>query len=330
MFRFEHPGFFWLMALPLLLIAMVWLRKWAAGKNWSRWGSESSNSRIIAALPRSRFGWMSIAGIVLLSMAATNPQWGFRKVAVESKSAQIYLVLDISNSMLAEDIAPNRLERAKRLALDLSNAFRTDKVGLILFAGNAYMQSPLTTDWHAIQLFLNAANPDQAGTQGTAIGDAIRLAMKSQGEEEAGQGALLVLTDGEDHDSDAPSAIEEATAAGWATYLIGVGTEAGGTIPVSLDGTRDVKRDENGQPVMTALNEPLMKELVQKGNGRYFHINQGVSIIDDLKGELAALGRTQMEKRSFSEHKSFFQYFLFPGLLLILVPLMVNYKFDLL
>ncbi len=330
MFRFEHPGFFWLMALPLLLIAMVWLRKWAAGKNWSRWGSESSNSRIIAALPRSRFGWMSIAGIVLLSMAATNPQWGFRKVAVESKSAQIYLVLDISNSMLAEDIAPNRLERAKRLALDLSNAFRTDKVGLILFAGNAYMQSPLTTDWHAIQLFLNAANPDQAGTQGTAIGDAIRLAMKSQGEEEAGQGALLVLTDGEDHDSDAPSAIEEATAAGWATYIIGVGTEAGGTIPVSLDGTRDVKRDENGQPVMTALNEPLMKELVQKGNGRYFHINQGVSIIDDLKGELAALGRTQMEKRSFSEHKSFFQYFLFPGLLLILVPLMVNYKFDLL
>lgn len=330
MFRFEHPGFFWLMALPLLLIAMVWLRKWAAGKNWSRWGSESSNSRIIAALPRSRFGWMSIAGIVLLSMAATNPQWGFRKVAVESKSAQIYMVLDISNSMLAEDIAPNRLERAKRLALDLSNAFRTDKVGLILFAGNAYMQSPLTTDWHAIQLFLNAANPDQAGTQGTAIGDAIRLAMKSQGEEEAGQGALLVLTDGEDHDSDAPSAIEEATAAGWATYLIGVGTEAGGTIPVSLDGTRDVKRDENGQPVMTALNEPLMKELVQKGNGRYFHINQGVSIIDDLKGELAALGRTQMEKRSFSEHKSFFQYFLFPGLLLILVPLMVNYKFDLL
>lgn len=273
---------------------------------------------------------MSIAGIVLLSMAATNPQWGFRKVAVESKSAQIYLVLDISNSMLAEDIAPNRLERAKRLALDLSNAFRTDKVGLILFAGNAYMQSPLTTDWHAIQLFLNAANPDQAGTQGTAIGDAIRLAMKSQGEEEAGQGALLVLTDGEDHDSDAPSAIEEATAAGWATYIIGVGTEAGGTIPVSLDGTRDVKRDENGQPVMTALNEPLMKELVQKGNGRYFHINQGVSIIDDLKGELAALGRTQMEKRSFSEHKSFFQYFLFPGLLLILVPLMVNYKFDLL
>ncbi len=141
----------------------------------------------------------------LLTIAAANPQWGYRSVAVESKTADMYLVMDISNSMLAEDIAPSRLERARRIALDLSTAFKSDRVGLILFAGNAYIQSPLTTDWHAIQLFLNAAHPDQAGTQGTAIGEALRLilAAKSEGDA-AGQGAIIVLTDGEDHDSDAP------------------------------------------------------------------------------------------------------------------------------
>ncbi len=151
---------------------------------------------------------------------------------MQNKSAEIYLVLDISNSMLAEDVAPNRLEKAKKLAMDISTAFKTDKVGLILFAGNAYIQSPLTTDWHAIQLYLNAANPDQAGTQGTAIGEAIRLAIKSKKEkEDSGEGAIIILTDGEDHDSDAPTAIEEAGKEGWETYIIGVGTAEGGAHP---------------------------------------------------------------------------------------------------
>jgi len=236
--------------------------------------------------------------------------------------------MDISNSMLAEDIAPSRLERARRIALDLSNAFRSDRVGLILFAGNAYIQSPLTTDWHAIQLFLNAAHPDQAGTQGTAIGEAVRLILKPKGGDAAGQGAIIILTDGEDHDSDAPDAVEEAAEAGWMTYIIGVGTETGATIPMAIDGQKDVKRDEAGQPVQTALNRPLMMELAQKGKGRYFDATVGESIVDDLKQELAGLERSQMEKRSFTEHRSYFQWFLLPAMLLLLVLAGVNYKFD--
>ncbi len=317
------------MLLPAGIVLLLVLRSRSWKIAWSKWGSDGSNQRLMAMLPRPKWGWVSTAGIFLVAMAAVNPQWGYKKVAVDTKSADIYLLLDISNSMLAEDIAPNRLERAKRLALDISTAFKTDKVGLILFAGNAYMQSPLTTDWHAIQLYLSAANPDQAGTQGTAIGEAVRLALKSHAaNDDAVPGALILLTDGEDHDTDAPAAISDAASAGWVTYVIGIGTAAGSTIPVMIDGNKDLKRDENGQPVKTALNEPLMKELVQKGNGKYYSISQDPSIVEDLRNELNTLARNQMEKRSFSEHKSYFQWFLLPGLILLLVPVVINYRFD--
>jgi Ca-activated chloride channel family protein len=330
MFRFEHPEFFWLAFLPILVVSLYFLRKYFTGADWKHWGTVGSNDKAQAEKSlRPRWLWLGIVASIGLIIAAANPQWGYRAIAVESKSADIYLVMDISNSMLAEDIAPSRLERARRMALDLSTAFKTDRVGLILFAGNAYMQSPLTTDWHAIQLFLNAANPNQAGTQGTAIGEAVRLATKSKSDEDAaGQGALIILTDGEDHDQDAPEAIKEATAEGWATYIIGFGTEQGGMIPVSISGRRDVKRDKNGQPVQTALNRPLMQELAREGGGKYYDADEGSTIVADLKEELAGLERSQMEKRSFSEHRSYFQWFLFPAVLLIFALVSLNYKFD--
>jgi Ca-activated chloride channel family protein len=330
MFRFEHPEFFWLMIIPVLGILFYYVSNRLSRLSWGAWGSETSNTKAIEQMGSyPRHWWMGLAGIILLCLAAVNPQWGYKKTAVQNKSADLYLALDISNSMLAEDVAPNRLDRAKKMAMDISNEFKTDRVGLILFAGNAYIQSPLTTDWHAIQLYLNAANPDQAGTQGTAIGEAVRLALKSKKDNENPEdGAIIMLTDGEDHDSDAKTAIEEAVKAGWTTYIIGVGTEAGGHIPIMVDGNKDLKRDENGQPVTTRLNEPLMKELADAGHGLYFNLTDNTTILDDLKKELSTLERTQMQKRSFSEHKSYFQWFLISGLLLILGAAGLNFRFD--
>ena len=330
MFRFEHPVLFWAALIPVLLIGLYFARYFLLARDWSKWGTEQSNQKVLATnQSRPRWLWLSLAALILLVIAFVNPQWGFKTVTVENKTADIYILMDISNSMLAQDVAPSRLERARRFALDVSDAFRSDKVGLILFAGNAYMQSPLTTDWHAIQLYLNAAGPDQAGTQGTAIGDAIRLVLESK-KDDVGEshGALIVLTDGEDHDSDAPSQVAAANASGWITYLIGIGTETGATIPVAIDGQKDVKRDETGQPVKTALNKSLMTELAQKGKGKYYDLTEGNSIIQDLKKELAGLERNQLEKRSFSEHRSYFQWFLLPALLLILLLTVVNYKYD--
>ncbi len=157
MFRFEHPEFFWTLAFVVLILLAYFIRKYLSHKDWSHWGDGPSNEKIGSGSKfKPKWLGLGVLGSMLLCIATVNPQWGFRSVTVENQSADLYLMMDISNSMLAEDIAPSRLERARRFALDFSNAFRTDKVGLILFAGNAYLQSPLTTDWHAIQLYINA------------------------------------------------------------------------------------------------------------------------------------------------------------------------------
>lgn len=330
MFRFEHPEFFWLIIIALVVTGALYTGKHLWSKDLLKWGNPNTARRLADKLKeRSSLTWLSIAAILLLNLAAVNPQWGLRTRAIEKKTADIYLLLDISNSMLAEDIAPNRLERAKKFALEVASAFKSDRIGLVVFAGNAYMQSPLTTDWHAIQLYLNSANPDQAGTQGTEIGKAIKLAAHSRTDEEtSSEGAMVIITDGEDHDSDAPGAISDAVAAGWTTYVIGVGTEQGGTIPMLVDKTRDVKRDESGQPVITKLNRNLMMELAQQGNGHYFDITDGPSIIESLKTELAKLERSHMEKRSFSEHKSYYQWFLMAALIVLMLIPTIRYKYD--
>ena len=329
MFRFEHPGFLWLTALAVGVLVFYYVRRYLLSHDWNRWGSEVSNLKVLNQdRMKPKWMWLGLASTLLLTLAAANPQWGYRSVAVESKSADIYLALDISNSMLAEDVPPSRLEKAKRIAMDISTRFQSDRVGLILFAGNAYMQSPLTTDWHAIQLFLNAAHPDQAGTQGTAIGEAIRLVLHTNDKEEASQGAIIILTDGEDHDGDAPEAITEAAEGGWLTCIIGVGTEAGSTIPNTLDGQKYTKRDQNGQPVVTKLNKSLMMDLAEKGKGKYLDASNSNQLMPEIEDAIAGLERTQMEKRSFTEHRSYFQWFLLPGLLILLFLVTVNYKFD--
>lgn len=329
MFRFEHPEFFWLALLTLLIAVFVMIRYKRREQDLAQWGSQSTARRLSKELFRDpRLLGLVMLSFILLTLAAVNPQWGTRTRTVEGSTGDIYILFDISNSMLAEDIAPNRLERARKLGLDIAESFRRDRIGLILFAGNAYLQSPLTTDWNAIQLYLTSAHPDQAGTQGTSVGKAIRLVGAASEEEEESQGALIIITDGEDHDSDALTAMQEAATKGWTSYVIGVGTENGATIPMVIDRRKDVKRDESGQPVITKINRSFMQQLAQAGNGRYFDVAESSSIVSSLKEELSDLERSRKEKRSFSEHVSYYQWFLVAALaILMLVPL-IRYKYD--
>ena len=330
MFRFEHPEFFWLAILAVIIVGSIFIRRSLRQRDWLRWASTSSYARIAEGMKdRSSFNGLIVLAAILLILAAVNPQWGYKTEDVESKTADIYLLLDISNSMLAEDVAPSRMDKAKRFAMELSTEFKTDRVGLILFAGNAYIQSPLTTDWHAIQLYLSSANPAQAGTQGTAIGEAITLAtqIRNEGEDKRG-GALIAITDGEDHDSDAPAALQEAVSKGWITYIVGVGTEEGSTIPMEIDGKPDVKRDNSGQPVVSRMNRSLMIDLAQQGNGKYFDLTDGKAIITNLEKELATLERTQLEKRSFSEHRSYYQWFLMGAMGVLLLYVTLRHKYE--
>ncbi len=330
MFRFEHPEFLWIGILVPLLLAMYFVRRYLLGRDRAKWGETSflptSNDKAYAG---PRWLWLGLMSLMLLVFAAANPQSGLKTTRVESKSADIYLLLDISTSMLAGDVAPNRLDRAKKIAVDLSETFKQDRVGLILFAGNAYVQSPLTTDRHAVQMFINAANPDQAGTQGTAIGEAIRLLLRQDDDGSEHKGAIIVLTDGEDHDSDAEAAVNEAREAGWTTYIIGIGTTEGSTIPMSYNGMSDVKRDESGKPVITSLNAPLMTSLASKGGGAFYDATKETNLTGAITSALSGLERTQTAERSFSEYKSYYQVFLLPAILFLCAIAVLNFKYEL-
>lgn len=328
MFRFEHPEFLWLATLAPVLLILYVLRRYLLSKDWKAWNGQPNVGQANHFLVRPRHLWLGLPAVLLLAVASANPQWGYRTVTVENQSADLYILLDISNSMLAEDVAPNRLDRAKQLAIELVERFSQDRIGLIVFAGHAYMQSPLTTDKHAIQLFINAASPDQAGTQGTAIGEGLRLLMKPKTQEQASGGAIIIFTDGEDHDSEAQSLAEEAAKAGWVTYVLGIGTTEGATIPMRYDGNSDVKRDQNGQPVITALNGELMAELATAGQGKYFEVASEKDVIQSLAEELEGLERTQNARRSFSEYNSYYQWFLLPALLLLCLLTLLNPKFE--
>lgn len=330
MFRFEHPEFVWLISVTLVVVGSFIVRK----RNWIRdlsdWGSASTIKKIGSRIKDSSpLTWLIVTAFLIINIAALNPQWGTKTRTIDKKTAEVYILFDISNSMLAEDIAPSRLERAKRFALDLAAAFKNDRVGLVVFAGNAYMQSPLTTDWNAIQLYLNSAHPDQAGTQGTVIGKAVGLAVSSRSsEEEKGEGAIIIITDGEDHDEDAVESVKDALEEGWTTYVVGVGTEKGGMIPVVINDQKDFKRDQAGEAVVTAMNTALMTNLAQQGNGKFYNITEGAGIIEDLKTELAKIERTHLDKRSFSEHKSYYQWFLMGAIIIMLTVVTIRYKYD--
>ena len=329
MFRFEHPEFLYTLFLPLILLGLFFLYRYQRNRLMHTLADEHLHQRLLSEFSKSK-EWVKwgiyLIGLLLITIAYSNPQWGYKKEKVQTKSADIYIAIDISNSMLAQDVAPNRLERAKRFANDLVQELKGDRIGLILFAGGAYLQMPLSTDYAAAELFIKSANPSNAGTQGTAIGEALQVAMKTYEDGSAHHKALIILTDGEDHDEASQEMMEKAKDAGLVPYIIGVGTEEGGFIPINIRGREDYKRDQNGAPVRTTVNEQLMRDLAIAGEGRYFNISNQDNVISDLKDRLEQLEKQDVEERSFSEFESYFQYFLFLGLLLILIHEMLSLR----
>ena len=257
--------------------------------------------------------------IALLILAYANPQWGNKKEKVKIQSSDVFIALDISQSMMAEDVSPNRLERAKRLGQNLIQALKGNRIGLIYFAGNAYLQMPLSSDYSAALMFLSSANTNQAGTQGTAISEAIQLALRAFENDKATQRAMIIITDGETHDQESIAQAREAREMGLKIFTIGIGTEEGAFVPYGHQGRELYKRDENGNPVTSVLNTSLVKDLAEAGGGKSFLIGQGNQIISGLKRDIALLEKEEIEQRAFSDYASYFQYFLFLGILVLLV-----------
>ena len=329
MFRFEHPLFLWSFAILPLLIGLFLFSRWMSARAQGKFSTDNAMKRLLGQWSQGKELVRTILlflGIALLCMALANPQWGVRREKVQAKAADIFIALDISNSMYAQDIAPSRLERAKKFAADLVHALRGERIGLILFAGNAYLQMPLTTDYAAAAIFIKSAHPGLATTQGTAIGEAINLAMRAFPEEDGHNKAMILLTDGENHEEGAIESMERARDAGLIPFLISVGMTEGAFIPVVVQGREDYKRDEQGNPIRTSVNEGFLKELAQAGDGMLYNIFNPEFVIRDIQEKIDAFDKREMEQQAFKDFESYYQYFLFGGILMLLVSWVVGEK----
>lgn len=326
MFRFEYSAalyLLWLLPLLwLLFLAYMTYRK----KQMEQLGKSSLLQRLTPGFwsQRARITMSLWSVTILLSILAfANPQWGNKKDKVKALSSDVYIALDISQSMMATDISPNRLERSKRLIQNLIQALRGNRIGLIFFAGNAYLQMPLSSDYSAAQIFAASANTSQAGTQGTAIEEAIDLAMKAYEPDKAYQRALIVITDGEDHDGDAISKAEKAKTAGLNIFAIGVGSSDGAFVPYMVQGQEQYKRDEQGNPVKSALNSELIRNLANAGGGKAYFLTEGNELIGSLKRDIDLLEKQEVEQKSFSEYASYYQYLLMLALICLLIDFLI-------
>ena len=252
-----------------------------------------------------------------------RPQFGSKLKKVKREGVELIIALDVSNSMMAEDIQPNRLERAKRAISRLVDRLKDDKIGLIVFAGDAYTQLPITSDYNSAKLFLNAVNTQIVPKQGTAIGAAINLASRSFSPGGESSRAIIVITDGENHEDDAIAEAEAAVEKGIVVHTIGMGLPSGSPIPILRNGQTDYLKDRDGNVVVTKLNEQMMEQIAAAGSGIYVRANNAQVGLNTLFSEINDMEKQEMESRSYSEYDDQFQYFFAVGLLLILMEFII-------
>ncbi len=269
--------------------------------------------------------------IILLCLAITsfvialvNPQFGTKMETVKREGVDVVFAVDVSKSMLAEDIAPNRLEKSKQLVTQIINNLASDRVGIIAYAGSAFPQLPITTDYAAAKMFLQNMNTDMLSSQGTAIREAIELAKTYFNDEEQTNRVLFLISDGEDHEGDIEEIAAEAAREGIRIVTIGVGTAKGGPIPVKRNGViQNYKKDNQGETVITRLNEETLKEIASEANGRYIDGRVTSKVVEEVTEILQNMDKKEFESQQIAEYKSQFQWFLALGLLFLLLDILL-------
>jgi Ca-activated chloride channel family protein len=329
MFRFEHSEYLYYLAAIPVLIGIYMLYKIWVRKDFNNLGNNSVVKRLIDGWSVHR-QWIKfillLISISFIIVAWSNPQWGNKKEKVKAKSADIFIAIDISQSMLAQDISPSRLEKVKKFGQKLILSLRGERIGVILFAGQAYLQMPLTTDYSAAELFVSSANTNLAGTQGTAITEAIDLAERSFEPDNKHHKALIMISDGENHDEEAIDRAKRANENGLKIFTLGAGTVEGGFIPIMIRGRETYKKDKEEKLVRSRMNEDLLREIARAGDGAYFSIEKDEEAIKALKDQIARIEKREVEQRSYTEYASYFQYFLAIGILFLILEFLISNK----
>jgi Ca-activated chloride channel homolog len=312
--QFGNPQLFWLLVLtPVLSVFLVWAFR-ARQRALERFASQTLVQRLADSVRPVARRWKAVLIVVAVTLAAlalTQPRWGFEWREVKRSGVDVFVLLDVSKSMLTEDVRPNRLTQAKYAVQDLLEKLRGDRIGLIAFAGTAFVQCPLTVDYEAFRLTLKDADPRIIPRGGTAIGVAIRTALKGFDAGEGRDHAIVLITDGEQTEGDALAAADEAAKAGVKIYTIGVGTAEGELIPIREEGKpMEFLKDSDGQVVKSRLDEETLKQLALKTGGIYVRSAAGDFGMDTIYDK----GIAQLQRKEYQARlqKSYFERFQWP------------------
>lgn len=327
MFRFANPEYFYALAIiPVLIIAYILYRL-----NRRKAIKTFGNPELLAPLmPNASPARTSLkfaivlTSLALLIIALARPQFGAKLEKTKREGVEIIIALDVSNSMMAEDIQPNRLERAKRAIARLTERLTNDKIGLIVFAGDAYVQIPITSDYSSAKLFLSAINTSVVPKQGTAIGSAIELASKSFTPNEESSKAIIIITDGENHEDDPVEMAKIAQSNGIIVHTIGMGLPQGAPIPVyNAAGQKDFRKDKQGNVVVTKLDDRTLQEIAVSGGGKYIRANNTEVGINAIFDEINKMQKTELESKVYSEYNDQFFYFIALAMALLALEFLV-------
>jgi len=322
MYQLEEPTYFYLLAIiPLLVVLFLisLLIKKRRQKNFA-------NSELFEKLSPDASTFKSVLKLIIISLslsflivALVNPKMGIKLKTLKREGVDVVFALDVSKSMLTEDIAPNRLEKAKQIITKIIDKLGSDRVGIIVYAGNAYPLLPITTDLAAAKMFLQNANPDMVSSQGTAINEAIQRSLTFYDNAEQTNKFLIILSDGEDHENQSETLAKKAASLGIKIFTIGIGTEAGKPIPMRINGIfTGYKKDVKGNVVISKRHSDILKKIAKEGNGSYIDGNLTEKPVKFMENVIANAQKHKYEAKQFSDYKDQFQWFIAIGILFLI------------
>ncbi len=324
MFRFEDPQYLYLLVLVVALALIRFVTSRNQRKRLRKFGDPQLLKELMPDVSRVRPAvkfWLLEVALSLLIVMMARPQFGTRISHEKRTGIETIIAMDISNSMRAQDVEPSRLDKSKMMIENLVDHFTNDKIGLLVFAGDAFVQLPITSDYVSAKMFLSSIDPSMMQSQGTDIARAIDMASHSFTQQENIGRAIIVITDGENHEGGALEAAKAAKERGMRVYVLGVGTTKGSPIPEPETG--DYMRDNSGQTVMTALNEQMCREIAQAGGGAYIHVENNSNAQRLLDEELDKLEKNETESTIYSDYDEQFQAVGWIALLLLILEVCI-------
>ena len=330
MYELEEKGYlYFLIVIPVMTMLFLYIQYWKRKKQ-----REFGDLDLIKKLSPEKSVFKPVLKLIVILLALTcliiglvNPKIGTKIETVKREGIEIIFAIDVSKSMLAEDVAPSRLEKSKQLVSQIINNLRSDKIGIIAYSGSAFPVLPITSDYGVAKMFLQSMNPGMISAQGTSIDQAITLAMTFIDKKDKTNKLLIIISDGEDHSDSAQDAAEEAKKVGLKIMTVGVGTEKGGTIPLKRNGVvESFQRDQNNEVVITKRNAEVLKAVAKASGGGYVDGNSTKEVLDYLKNALDNIQKTEFESTQMADFKSQFQWFLGFGFFLLLLDVFLLEK----